>query len=203
MDEEIKNVQNEDGINEETAEETTANAEVEEEPIGNIKISVDVVSTIAGIATTEIDGVAGMYGTFAGGIAEMFGAKKNPSKGVKVDMNETTATIDLYIVVDYGVRIPELSWEIQENVKNSVETMTGLDVQKVNIHIEGVSFEKEKEEKIELDSNVNETPLQTLMKILWTMRIFKTEKINQGLCLIGISLDFFMLLWYSFNIEFK
>mgnify|MGYP000553286357 CR=1 FL=1 len=58
MDEEIKNVQNEDGINEETAEETTANAEVEEEPIGNIKISVDVVSTIAGIATTEIDGVA-------------------------------------------------------------------------------------------------------------------------------------------------
>ena len=137
MDEEIKNVQNEDGINEETAEETTANTEVEEEPIGNIKISVDVVSTIAGIATTEIDGVAGMYGTFAGGI-------------------------DLYIVVDYGVRIPELSWEIQENVKNSVETMTGLDVQKVNIHIEGVSFEKEKEEKIELDSNVNETPLQTV-----------------------------------------
>ena len=58
MDEEIKNVQNEDGINEETAEETTANAEAEEEPIGNIKISVDVVSTIAGIATTEIDGVA-------------------------------------------------------------------------------------------------------------------------------------------------
>ena len=55
MDEEIKNVQNEDGINEETAEETTANTEVEEEPIGNIKISVDVVSTIAGIATTEID----------------------------------------------------------------------------------------------------------------------------------------------------
>ena len=75
---------------------------------------------------------------------------------------ETTATIDLYIVVDYGVRIPELSWEIQENVKNSVETMTGLDVQKVNIHIEGVSFEKEKEEKIELDSNVNETPLPTV-----------------------------------------
>mgnify|MGYP000226323124 CR=1 FL=1 len=171
MDEEIKNVQNEDGINEETAEETTANAEVEEEPIGNIKISVDVVSTIAGIATTEIDGVAGMYGTFAGGIAEMselpedvreITDKLDSVGNTTADMNETTATIDLYIVVDYGVRIPELSWEIQENVKNSVETMTGLDVQKVNIHIEGVSFEKEKEEKIELDSNVNETPLPTV-----------------------------------------
>ena len=121
MDEEIKNVQNEDGINEETAEETTANAEAEEEPIGNIKISVDVVSTIAGIATTEIDGVAGMYGTFAGGIAEMFGAKKNPSKGVKVDMNETTATIDLYIVVDYGVRIPDFLGKFKRTLKTALK----------------------------------------------------------------------------------
>lgn len=152
MDEEIKNVQAANGINDETVEQSVMNGE-NEETIGNIKISVDVVSTIAGIATMEISGVAGMYGSFAGGIAEILGAKKNPSKGVKVDMNETTATIDLYIVVDYGVRIPELSWEIQENVKNSVETMTGLEVQKVNIHIESVSFEKEKEEKIELDKN--------------------------------------------------
>lgn len=145
MDEEIKNT-------EEIVEEAAVEAEAaEEESVGNIKISVDVVSTIAGIATSEIEGVAGMYGTFAGGIAEMLGAKKNPSKGVKVDMNDQNVTIDLYIVVDYGVRIPELSWEIQENVKNSVETMTGLDVLKVNIHIEGVSFDKEKEEKIVFD----------------------------------------------------
>lgn len=152
MDEEIRN-----GLEEIQAEETAvetaeeAVVETEEESIGNIKISVDVVSTIAGIAASEVEGVAGMYGTFAGGIAEMLGAKKNPSKGVKVDMGDGTASIDLYIVVDYGVRIPELSWEIQESVKNNVETMTGLDVLKVNIHIEGVSFDKENEEKIEFD----------------------------------------------------
>lgn len=142
----------------ETEQEVSVDTVVdaEDEPIGNIKISVDVVSTIAGIATSEVEGVAGMYGTFAGGIAEMLGAKKNPSKGVKVDMTETTATIDLYIVVDYGVRIPELSWEIQENVKNNVETMTGLDVQKVNIHIEGVSFAKEQAEEIELDNGISD-----------------------------------------------
>lgn len=150
MDEEIRNeieevVDAAESANEETAAaEETAVPEVDE--VGNVKISVEVVSTIAGIATNEVNGVAGMYGTFAGGIAEMLGAKKSPSKGVKVDMDGGTATIDLYIVVEYGVRIPELAWEIQENVKNNVETMTGLDVQKVNIHIEGVDFGKDKAE---------------------------------------------------------
>ena len=118
MDEEIRN---ELETEVEVTEQTEATPETEEETVGNIKISVDVVSTIAGIATTEIDGVAGMYGTFAGGIAEMLGAKKNPSKGVKVDMSETSVRIDLYIVVEYGVRIPELAWEIQESVKNRSE----------------------------------------------------------------------------------
>lgn len=115
-----------------------------EEKVGNIKISVDVVAAIAGIATNEIDGVAGMNSSLAGGIAEIFGTKKNVSRGVKVDIKEENAVIDLFITVDYGVRIPELAWEIQENVKNSVETMTGLNVEKVNIHVEGISFEKEK-----------------------------------------------------------
>lgn len=121
-------------------------AEEEETEIGNIKISVDVVATIAGIAASQTKGVAGMYSSFAGGIAEMLGAKKNPSKGVKVDMSEDSVKIDLYIVVEYGVRVPELAWEIQEGVKNSVETMTGLGVDKVNIHIEGVSFASEENE---------------------------------------------------------
>ena len=120
--------------------------EEEETEIGNIKISVDVVATIAGIAASQTKGVAGMYSSFAGGIAEMLGAKKNPSKGVKVDMSENSVKIDLYIVVEYGVRVPELAWEIQEGVKNSVETMTGLGVDKVNIHIEGVSFASEENE---------------------------------------------------------
>lgn len=149
MEEEIKNAMEsgEEIVEEaiETVEEAVEEPAAEE--TGSVKISLDVVSTIAGIATSEIEGVAGMYGTFAGGIAEMLGAKKSPSKGVKVDMNGTNVTIDLYIIAQYGVRIPELAWEIQENVKNNVETMTGLDVLKVNIHIEGVNFDKEKTEQ--------------------------------------------------------
>ncbi|MDO5397085.1 MAG: Asp23/Gls24 family envelope stress response protein [bacterium] len=130
----------------------------EVEEIGNIKICVDVVSTIAGIAASEIKGVAGMYSSFANGIAEKFGAKKNQTKGVKVEMGEDAVTIDLYIVVKYGIKIPELAWEVQESVKNNVETMTGLNVEKVNIHIEGVSFERDVPEteivpKIEEEEN--------------------------------------------------
>ena len=116
----------------------------EEEKVGNVKIAVDVVATIAGLAAAETEGVAGMNNSLAGGIAEIFGGKKNLSKGVKVDIKENDTVIDLFIIVDFGVRIPELAWQIQENVKNSVETMTGLNVEKVNIHVEGVSFAKEK-----------------------------------------------------------
>ncbi len=117
------------------------------EMTGNIKISEDVIATIAGIATEEIDGVAGMYASFAGGIAEKLGAKKQPGRGVKVDMDERKVEIDVYIVVDFGTKIPDLAWSVQENVKNNVETMTGLSVEKVNIHIEGISFDKQNARK--------------------------------------------------------
>lgn len=119
----------------------TENGEVS----GNVKISDEVVATIAGIATEEIKGVAGMYGSFTEDIAERFGARKSYSKGVKVEMAENTVVIDLDIIVEYGAKIPDISWDIQENVKNNIETMTGLIVEKINIHVEGVSFEKQKE----------------------------------------------------------
>ena len=137
MSEDIKFEETEDVI------ETVVNDAQTEEEVGNIRISTDVIATIAGMAATEINGVRCMYSSFAGGIAEMFGSKKSAGKGVKVEMDDSAVVIDLYIVVDYGVRIPELAWEIQENVKNNVETMTGMSVDKVNIHVEGVSFEKE------------------------------------------------------------
>ncbi len=127
-----------------------------EENTGNIKIAEDVIATIAGIAANEIEGVAGMCQSFAGGIAEFLGSKKNPAKGVKVEMKENSVVIDLYIVVDYGIRVPELAWEIQENVKNSVESMTGLTAEKVNIHVDGVSFAKEKKESNKEDEIIVE-----------------------------------------------
>lgn len=125
--------------NKDLREEATNEAEG-----GKINISNDVIASIAGIAASEIEGVAGMAGGVALGIAEKFGAKKNPQKGVKVTVSPEGAVIDLLIVVAFGVRIPELCWEVQENVKNSVESMTGTEVLRVNVSVEGVSFEKKK-----------------------------------------------------------
>lgn len=128
-----------------------------EEDTGKINISDDVVASIAGIAATEIEGVTGMSRGVAYDIAERFGAKKNPQKGVKVSVTADGAVIDLFITVAFGVRIPELAWEVQENVKNSVESMTGINVLKVNVCVEGVSFDKEKKEKKQKKQKAAET----------------------------------------------
>lgn len=106
-----------------------------------IKIADEVVAIVAGIAASDVPGVAGMSGGFVGGIAEILG-KKNLAKGVKVDVGEKDATIDINIIVEYGARIPDVAWEIQNRVKKSVETMTGLKVLEVNIHVQGVNIDK-------------------------------------------------------------
>ena len=133
-----------------------------EEDTGKINISDDVVASIAGIAATEVEGVCGMSRGVAYEIAEKLGAKKNPQKGVKVSVGPDGAVIDLFIVVAFGVRIPELAWEVQENVKNNVESMTGIDVLKVNVCIEGVSFEKEKKaKKVKEEKSAEAEPVET------------------------------------------
>ncbi|MBE6096337.1 MAG: Asp23/Gls24 family envelope stress response protein [Schwartzia succinivorans] len=115
--------------------------------LGAVRIADEVVSIIAGLAATEVDGIAGMSGGLVGGIAEMLG-KKNFAKGVKVEVGEKEAAIDLYIIVKYGVRIPDVALSVQENVKQAIENMTGLSVVEVNIHVQGVGFpEPEKEEE--------------------------------------------------------
>lgn len=114
--------------------------------MGAVRIANEVVGIIAGLAATEVPGVAGMSGGIAGGIAEMLG-RKNLSKGVKVEVGEREAAIDLYVVVNYGERIAEVASKIQSNVKKAVEEMTGLAVVEVNVHVQGVVFPEEAREE--------------------------------------------------------
>lgn len=126
----------------------------ENQELGTIKISEEVVSVIAGLAATEVPGVAGMSGGVVNGLSEMLG-RKNLGKGVKVEVGEKEVSIDLYLIVDYGVRIPEVAWNVQENVKNAVENMTGLKVVEVNIHVQGVNMDKENKKQQQVREEEN------------------------------------------------
>lgn len=109
---------------------------------GSINISNDVVSTVASLAASSVGGVSGMVSSISGGFAELLG-KKNMSKGVKVSVTDKKATLDLAIIVEYGTKIPDIAWEIQEKVKSEVEAMTGLTVAAVNVSVEGVNVPKD------------------------------------------------------------
>ena len=134
--------------NEEKKEEIVElNEEIKTENDG-IKISDDVVAVIAGVAVTEVAGVAGMAGGFAGGISEVFSGKKNLAKGIKAEISENKAKIDVNIIVEYGTRIPDVAFEIQNRVKKAVESMTGLKVEEVNVHVQGVNTDTAVNEKL-------------------------------------------------------
>lgn len=116
---------------------------------GSVRIADDVVAIIAGLAATEVEGVAGMSGGIAGGITEMLG-RKNLSKGVKVEVGEKESAIDIFVIVEFGIRIPDVALQIQEKVKKAVENMTGLRVVEINVHVQGVAFPggESKEEEV-------------------------------------------------------
>jgi len=114
-----------------------------ETEMGIVKISDEVVGVIAGLATIEVKGILGMSSGVVGDITQIFLAgKKNFSKGVKVNVGENSAAIDLYVVVEYGVKIPEIALQAQQNVKKAVESMTGLLVSAINIHVQNVVIPK-------------------------------------------------------------
>ena len=125
------------------SEDKKISKEVTEKVVsGKVTFANDVVATIAGLATVEIPGVAGMSGGIVDGIASLLG-RKNLTKGVKVEVGAEETAVDLYLVVNYGVAIHTVAYNVQENVKRAIETMTGLKVVEVNVYIQGVNIEKD------------------------------------------------------------
>ncbi|MBQ2473338.1 MULTISPECIES: Asp23/Gls24 family envelope stress response protein [Lachnospira] len=108
--------------------------------IGEVKISDEVVAIVAGLAATEVEGVVSLAGNITNDMVAKLGIK-NLAKGVKVYVNEQTVSVSLVVNIKYGTSIPAVSTVIQEKVKSAVETMTGLDVSEVNIKISGVNID--------------------------------------------------------------
>lgn len=113
---------------------------------GIVRIADDVVAVIASIATIDTDGITSMSGGIAEGIARRVSGKQ-AQKGVQVEIEKDRAAIDLRVIVKYGHKIDDVSRKVQYSVKEAVENMTGLQVQTVNVRIEGVDFEKGKAEQ--------------------------------------------------------
>ena len=134
------------------SENYPSDVKLNENPDGSVSFATEVVATIAGLAATEVDGVASMSSP-SSGFADMFTRKntRNFTKGVRIDLDSNKVTVDITIVVDYGSPVPDVARGIQENVKKAIETMTGLDVRSVDIHVSGISFEREQRVNAELD----------------------------------------------------
>lgn len=111
---------------------------------GIIRIADDVVATIAGLAALETPGIAAMSGGISEGLAKRLSGK-NVQKGVTVEVGQLEAAIDLRVIVQYGIPIQEVCRRLQDNVREAVENMTGLNVVEVNLKVEGVAFKEDNE----------------------------------------------------------
>lgn len=134
------------------SENYPSDVKLNENPNGTVSFATEVVATIAGLAATEVDGVASMISP-SSGLADMFSRKSNRSltKGVRIDLVDNRVSVDITITVDYGSPVPDVARNIQENVKKAIETMSGLDVKNVDVHVTGISFEREQRANAELD----------------------------------------------------
>ncbi|MDM5331087.1 Asp23/Gls24 family envelope stress response protein [Neobacillus sp. CF12] len=110
---------------------------------GKVEIAPEVIEVIAGIAASEVEGVAQMRGNFATGVVERLG-KKNHGKGVKVELSEEGIKVDVYCLMKFGVSIPTVAGKIQDNIRQALLNMTALEAEAVNIHVVGISFENQK-----------------------------------------------------------
>ncbi|ADU29975.1 Asp23/Gls24 family envelope stress response protein [Evansella cellulosilytica] len=113
----------------------------EKEELGKVEISPEVIEVIAGLAATEIDGVT-TRGNFAAGVVEKLGRKSNHGKGVKVDLHEDGINVDVFVLINYGVSIPEVCKKIQENIYQTLKNMTAIQLNEVNVHVVGVQLEQ-------------------------------------------------------------
>lgn len=111
--------------------------------LGNVKIANEVVAIVAGIAANEIPGVYSMIGSVADEFNKIIGKRKNPARGIKVEVGETECSIDAYLTMEYGVSIPEIAAEVQKNIIRAINDMTGLEVKEVNIYVQGIHLAKE------------------------------------------------------------
>lgn len=116
----------------------------ENNSLGTVEIAPEVIEIVTGIAASEIEGISSMRGNFASGVVERFG-KKSHGKGVKVELTEAGIVIDLYVVLDFGISIPQIAQKLQTNIRQTIKGMTALEIAEINVHVVGVQMDSTEE----------------------------------------------------------
>ena len=122
---------------------TTKKTVVQSDELGNVHIAEEVIASIAALAAAEVEGVAALSSNVGQDLAELLG-RKNLSRGVKIAVEKNLVTVDVYLFIKRNHTIVKVSQAVQENVKSSIESMTGLSAPVVNVHVAGIAFEKER-----------------------------------------------------------
>lgn len=120
--------------------------------LGKVEIAPEVIEVIAGIAASEVEGVAQMRGNFASGVVERLG-KKNHGKGVKVELSDGIK-VDVYCSMKFGISIPSVAQKIQDNIRQALINMTALEADEVNIHVVGIQFENQKQPESDIEQEM-------------------------------------------------
>ncbi len=121
----------------------------QDQSYGKVEIAPEVIEVIAGIAASEVEGVAQMRGNFATGVVERLGMKSH-GKGIRVELTEEGIKVDVFCLMKFGVSIPTVAQKVQDHIRQTLYNMTALEVEEVNIHIVGVTFDKQ--EKADSDN---------------------------------------------------
>lgn len=123
----------------------------QEEKLGAVRISDDVIAICVINAALNTKGVAGLSGGLTDTISRNLLGKEPLKKGIKLSKEDDAIIIDIYVIVNYGVKIPEVAWNIQKNVKKEVENMVDIQIKTISIHVQGVHFAEQKEQETQED----------------------------------------------------
>ena len=115
---------------------------IHDDDLGQVRLADQVIAVCAVNAVMKVQGVAGLSGGLTDSLQESLLRKESLTKGIKVDQSDDGIVLDVFVVIEYGVKIPQVAWEIQKAVKKELETMTDRPVAQVNIHVQGVVEKK-------------------------------------------------------------
>ena len=124
--------------------------------LGEINITRETIESMISLNLADVKGVVGSRKTIIKEITDMLSGTTNgneidiSSRNIKVEIKNNKPLINLYIIIKYGVRIPDIAWEIQNRIKENIMKKLAINVNKIDIHIQGIQFPKKTQSKRDL-----------------------------------------------------